>query len=94
MKTGTHTVAALVAGSCLALAAVASIAASRERIEATSTTTSASSGKMIPGSVVDRSGSGTASRYDESFVKWIPVLVPLLAVLLAVGTYFIFGMIR
>ena len=94
MKAGTHTVAALVAGSILALAAVASITALRERIDATSTTTGASVGKTIPGSVVERSGSGTANRYDESVVKWIPVVVPLLAVLLAVGTYFIFGMIR
>lgn len=93
MKTGTHTFAALVAGSCLALAAVASITASRERIDATSTTARASIGKMIPGSAVERSGSGMASRVDESFLKWIPVVVPLLAVLLAVGTYFILGMI-
>ena len=34
-----------------------------------------------------------ASRYNEDFVKWIPVVVPLLALLLAIGTYFIFGMI-
>jgi len=32
-------------------------------------------------------------RYDERFVKWIPIVVPLFAILLAVGAYFILRMV-
>ena len=32
-------------------------------------------------------------RYDERFVKWIPIVVPLFAIMLAVGAYFILRMV-
>jgi len=32
-------------------------------------------------------------RYDERFVKWIPIVVPLFPIMLAVGAYFILGMV-
>ncbi len=74
-------------------AAVASTSAARERPDATSTATGTCVGKAIPGRSVEMLASETAVRYDERFVKWIPVVVPLLALLLAVGTYFILGMV-
>ena len=62
-------------------------------LTATSTTTSTRVGKAIPGRSVEMPASETAVRYDERFVKWIPIVVPLFALLLAVGTYFILGMV-
>lgn len=63
-------------------------------LTATSTTTSTRVGKAIPGRSVEMLASETAVRYDERFVKWIPVIVPPFALLLAIGTYFILEVVE
>ena len=40
-----------------------------------------------------RIGCGPPLRFDEHFIKWIPLAVPMFAVMLAAGAYFILGMV-
>jgi|SRR5215831_10158111 len=40
---------------------------------------------------VARKGAATEARYDAGMVRWIPIVVPLFAFLLAIGVYTIFA---
>ena len=95
MKTRTRAVAAIFAALCLALAvtAIPSTTVARERSDTTSTATSTSVRETILGSSAERPVSEMPVRYDESIIKWIPIGVPLFAVLLAIGAYLILGMV-
>ena len=56
-------------------------------------TTIRSAGKTFVDSPAERFAGQLPVRYDERFVKWIPIVVPLFAILLAVGAYFILRMV-
>lgn len=51
----------------------------------------ASAGERMSRRSIARPGDETYLGYDRNFVKWIPLVVPIFAVLLALGTYFIVG---
>lgn len=40
-----------------------------------------------------RIAGGPPLRFDEHLIKWIPLAVPMFAVMLAAGAYFILGMV-
>jgi hypothetical protein len=73
--------------------AVASTTATPGRPDATSATTGMNVSKPIAGHTAESFAGGLPVRYDEHFIKWIPLVVPMFAVMLAVGAYFILGMV-
>ncbi len=89
MQIKTYVLGAIVTASCLAMAVRAGISAKRTREGAGAVSTpSRIGGAAIAGHL--ESGAGAIPvRYDDGVVKWIPILVPLLAVTLALGAYII-----
>ena len=52
-----------------------------------------STGKKFVDSPAESFAGELPVRYDERFVKWIPIVVSLFAIMLAVGAYFILRMV-
>jgi hypothetical protein len=75
--------------AALLLFTVASASAAREKPDATSTTISPNVRETIPDRAAERRASEPHDRDDKSFIKWIPIVVPLFAVLIAIMVYLI-----
>jgi len=73
--------------------AVASTIPTLKRSDMTSAATGASVSKTMADHAAERTACGLPDRFDENFIKWIPLAIPMLAVMLAVGAYLILGMV-
>ena len=72
---------------------VASCDATLGKSNTSSATTIRSAGKTFVDSPAERFAGQLPVRYDERFVKGIPIVVPLFAIMLAVGASFILRMV-
>lgn len=84
MKMSTYAVAAIAMASGLAAAAMARTRDSQAHVSPGT--------PNVAREMERKGGAGTLpSSGDEDFLKWIPLVVPLLAVMLAIGAYIIVG---
>ena len=93
MKTRMYAIAATIMASGLAViwTKIAAKSAIGAGADSKLTTARSSVGEPTLGGPAEPGVSEAPAVYDEIIVKWIP-MVPLFAVVLAVGAYFILGM--
>ncbi|MBE0621151.1 MAG: hypothetical protein IH605_11200 [Burkholderiales bacterium] len=91
MKMGTYAVAAIVMASGLAMLMTAGTPTTRARESAGAISTTNRHGNRPTniGRHPESRAGGIPARYDDDVVKWIPLVVPMMAVVLAVGVFFI-----